>query len=115
VNAKELSALATHVRALTGLASVNMDIDPAAALVWDKLPEPEEGKPDIVRQALEAADWFERICTLDPQARRYQKWYGKVRERLVKAFKDEDELPPEGPDNQAVGGAGVPGNLPDAA
>jgi hypothetical protein len=92
VNDKEFAALREAIRGINTLAFMDANVELAANLIFDKLPD--EAFP-----ILEAPEWFAKLCEIEPGCAKHQAWYQKVRDMLMKFWQEESvEDPPPAAD-----------------
>jgi hypothetical protein len=92
VTDKEFAALREAIRGINTLAFMDANVELAANLIFDKLPD--EAFP-----ILEAPEWFAKLCEIEPGCSKHQAWYQKVRDMLVKFWQEESvEDPPPAAD-----------------
>jgi hypothetical protein len=80
----EFAALRDAVRGINTLAVMDANVELAANLIFDKLPD--EAFP-----LLEAADWFAKLCEIEPACAKHKDWYQQVRDLIVKFWNEPAE------------------------
>lgn len=78
--------LQAHLQELITMAAASGPIQPAAELVYDKLP-------DELLEVMGTGLWWQGLKMYAPAVAPYEMWFTAVREAVLKMFEDDDNAP----------------------
>jgi hypothetical protein len=79
----DIKELRNAINSINLFARVDADAEGTAQLIYEKIP-------DDARPILESANWFAQICQIAPACAPFQPWYQKVRDHLLKFWREDD-------------------------